>query len=266
MEWYIVRDGKKDSELRHHGIEGQQWGVRRGPPYPIQSKTMRKGEHLRSVEYQYGDADKYKKSGRAMYTYNANDEWDNNVYKGPFSKYNIVYNGARFIAEHEYELVKDLKMPTKEERIDEFKDIYKSDKYGETARKEIQSALTTLIETKYGTEEEQRAFRELDLNNIKTEEEWETAYKVFNALTASKESNKYKTTSEYMKRMSSKYDAMVDDNDQGQYNAAHDPVIIFRADEALKTVSTKFLTVDDILKSYDYVYDELAKQGVQVTV
>lgn len=27
----------KDESLSHHGIEGQKWGVRNGPPYPIQS-------------------------------------------------------------------------------------------------------------------------------------------------------------------------------------------------------------------------------------
>lgn len=27
----------KDDELSHHGIEGQKWGVRNGPPYPLDS-------------------------------------------------------------------------------------------------------------------------------------------------------------------------------------------------------------------------------------
>lgn len=264
MEWYIVRDDKKDSELRHHGIEGQRWGVRRGPPYPIEDNVMRKGEHLRSVESRYGDAEKYKKSGRAVYTYNANDEWDNRVYKGPFSKYMVMYRGARFVAEHEYELVKDLKMPTRKERMDEFKDIYTSDKYGKKARKEMQKVLRQLIMFQVGDDEEQKAFKKLNLNNIKTEEEWETAYKVFNH--AMEASHSFKTTQEYMNRMRSKYDAMVDDNNQGRYNAAHDPVIIFRADEALKTVSTRFLTADEVVESYNYVYDELAKQGVHVAL
>ena len=27
-----------DDELKHHGIKGQKWGVKNGPPYPINSE------------------------------------------------------------------------------------------------------------------------------------------------------------------------------------------------------------------------------------
>ena len=35
--WAIHR--KSDNELSHHGISGQRWGVRNGPPYPLDQKT-----------------------------------------------------------------------------------------------------------------------------------------------------------------------------------------------------------------------------------
>lgn len=34
----------KDDELSHHGIEGQKWGVRNGPPYPLDSGDHSKAE------------------------------------------------------------------------------------------------------------------------------------------------------------------------------------------------------------------------------
>ena len=30
------------NELYHHGIEGQKWGVRNGPPYPLTKEAKRK--------------------------------------------------------------------------------------------------------------------------------------------------------------------------------------------------------------------------------
>lgn len=35
--------------LFHHGVRGQRWGERNGPPYPIQDKILRKGTRLNSV-------------------------------------------------------------------------------------------------------------------------------------------------------------------------------------------------------------------------
>lgn len=32
----------KSDELQHHGIKGQKWGVKNGPPYPIDKKTAKK--------------------------------------------------------------------------------------------------------------------------------------------------------------------------------------------------------------------------------
>ena len=32
-----VMNSSYDSELKHHGILGQKWGVKNGPPYPLGS-------------------------------------------------------------------------------------------------------------------------------------------------------------------------------------------------------------------------------------
>ena len=67
-----------------------------------------------------------------------------------------------------------------------------------------------------------------------------------------------------MKEMSSKYDAMVDDNNQGVYNKAHDPVIIFKANTVLKPISTKFVNMQELSEAYNYVKSELNKEGITI--
>ena len=75
----------------------------------------------------------------------------------------------------------------------------------------------------------------------------------------------FATTKEYAKRMSSKWDAMVDDNNYKKYNQAIDPIIIFRAERFIKDISDpnnpQYLTWDEINKNYDEVEKELAKTG-----
>ena len=36
--WYIGKDESK--AISHHGIKGQQWGIRNGPPYPLSSDKL----------------------------------------------------------------------------------------------------------------------------------------------------------------------------------------------------------------------------------
>lgn len=78
----------------------------------------------------------------------------------------------------------------------------------------------------------------------------------------------YPSTREYMKNISKKYDAMVDDNNQGVYNDAHDPIIIFKANEVLKSIGNDplkgYLTANEIVSNTEDVRSELAKVGRNV--
>ena len=243
------------AELYHFGRIGQKWGVRRGPPYPIDDKILRKGTKLNSVS-PIENSSEYRKNGRWMYTFKPEDEWDSKVYKGPFSYYKSRETDS-IIYEHSYEVVKDLKMPTKKERIDEFIELYKNHKIMTSFDlKREQSDLKT---SNRGSDEAQN----INVWKLKTEEDFKIAYEIFNH--AMENVNSFKTTKSYAKIMSEKYDAMVDDNNQEVYNGVHDPIIIFRANEALKEIGqARWVDMNEIAENYNYVKNERAKLGKAV--
>lgn len=254
MSYYLV----------HHGVKGQQWGVRNGPPYPIEDKVLRKGTKINSISGNYISSDSYKNNGKWMYTYRADEKWDNAVYKGPFAQYLVMYRGAQFLKEHEYETVTDLKMPNKNERVAEFKSMLDDKKTSNMVKNDLDKYQKLLVQQQIGNPEEQKRYAAFDSNNIKTAQDVKTAYEIFNHAMEAVHMNV--STQEYAKRMAKKYDAMVDDNNQGVYNNAHDPIIIFRADKALKDIGdgTHYLTFSEITKNRDYVEQELAKKGQKV--
>lgn len=252
------------NKLSHHGVKGQEWGVRNGPPYPIEDKVLKKGTRINSVSARYTDSDAYRKSGKPIYTYRSDEKWDNKVYKGPFALYLVRYRGAQFIKEHAYETTKDLRMPTSTERKQVFKDMLDDKKTSEDMKNDIEKYRNALIQQQVGSKDQIKSYKSLDVNNIKTQKDVRVAYDIFNH--AMEAAYAQKSTTEYLKRMSKKWDAMVDDNNQGVYNDAHDPIIVFKGNLALKSIvnESRYLTYDEIIKNSDEVRAELDKKGVNM--
>ena len=257
---FTIRRNTSGSYLKHYGVEGQQWGVRRGPPYPIDDTTMHKGEHLKSISTWF-DSESYRTSGRKMYTFNANDKYDAMVYKGFFATNIAISKNPLVITEHEYEVTKDLSMPTKAQRMQEFKDMYAEKKLGKKVRKDLKAVCKILLQQNIGSAEDREKFKKFDPDNVKTEDDWKLAYRIFCQVMNSPPWL-FKSVDAFMKRMAYKYDAMVDDNNQDIYNMAHDPVIIFRANEALKTIGqAKVLSVKEIIENRNEVEKQVRAAG-----
>lgn len=232
--------------------------------YKPGSTVLPKGTKLGSVSGTYWDSEAYRKNGRWMYTYREDEEWDKKVYEGAFSVYLAQGRGARWIRRHEYETVADLKMPTRKEREEEFTNLLNDKNYSKTVRNELASMQKTLIKQGIGVSDEQKKrFKNFNANKIRTEEDIKTAYEIFSHMMENTAG--FKTTQEYAKRISSKWDAMVDDNNVGVYNKAVDPLIIFKADRFIKDISDpkspRYLKWDEIVKNYKDVAEELAKEG-----
>lgn len=239
---------KYTDELYHHGIKGQRWGIRRyqNPDgsltaegqkrYGISDTTIKKGTKIGSVST-YMSSKMYQENGRPMYAYALKDKRDRKVYKGPFSQY-LYSRGALIVAEHKYKVIKDLKMPSKQQRVDEFKNLYNDKKFKKDLLNTLRPIQNKMIEYEdsmhYSSPQIKNAVKKLNLLKLKTDIDYAAAYEIFNH--AMESAHSFKSTTEYMNRMSNKYDAMIDDNNQGIYNNAHNPVIIFRTDQVLKRI------------------------------
>lgn len=113
-------------QLAHHGIKGQQWGVKHGPPYPIEKGagvTIRKGTRLSRIS----PRDESKAEGHAYITYNKED---NERYQGFFAfqlkAKRLVDKNAKVYV-HDIIAKEELKSPSQRVRIETFISMYKDD-------------------------------------------------------------------------------------------------------------------------------------------
>lgn len=266
--------------LKHHGVKGQQWGVRRGPPYPIEDKVMKKGSKLNSVyvsNKKHNDKSLLKK--KEVYTYNPEDKHDADIYKGPFAMYLTgtsawvldkyiewgMSSTKTSVRECKFETIKDLKMPTSKERRAEF-DALMTGKHSSKYIKELESVQDFLKKRYDGYEEAlSPGKRNILTADIKNDPTGDAAYNAFNTMMEAR--NAYGLTRDYMKNIESKYDAMVDDNNATVYNDAHDPVIVFNPKKALQIVEeSNNLTISEIKDSYERVKKKMNAKGASVAL
>ena len=257
------------NELYHHGIRGQKWGVRNGPPYPIENKVMTKGTRLNSVS-SYKNTKKYLNNDK-IYTYNPNDKWDTEVYKGPFSYYLSTMRNPKVgaiikrngkVYDHNFVVTRDLKMPNSKERVSEFINTY--NEYPNTYMKELDDYWWKMeyrgmpFRTKFPEYTAKNGFpQKLTSDYV----DIEPLYEIFNHMM--EHPDRSKITSNYLSKMMDKYDAMVDDNNVNIYNDAHDPVIVFNVKDTLDYVNKNGskISMREIKSYVKDIENELKKEG-----
>lgn len=119
--------------LYHHGVKGQQWGVRNGPPYPIDPENhpvhIKQGTKFKRLSL-------YDESNSAGHAYVNYLKSDSHRYKGFFGARLRKIGGGKDVYSVELEAAKDLMAPSKQERVKTFIELYNEDM---TLRKKLGS-------------------------------------------------------------------------------------------------------------------------------
>lgn len=248
--------------LAHHGIKGQKWGVRHGPPYPIKSGIMPKGtvRSTTTASPMYSGL-----QAKKMYTYDPDNEHDKKVYTGPFAKYTQgrLANKVGFtpkLYDAKFKATKDLRIAGKEYQID---DAFKIAKENEQARKDLKT-IKDFVEDQYNkgyslTERNNRiAAAKVDFNNL-TEKDKEFVFDTLNAMMEA--ADNFSMSRQFTEIMSTKFDGIVDFNNQGVYNDAQDPVLIFNPRDNMTVIDIKEIPMSMIDENLNSIRDYMGKTG-----
>lgn len=227
-------------ELYHHGIKGQQWGVKHGPPYPIKKDNhvtqIKAGTKLNRIT-RY---DERKSKGYAYVTFNKED---NERYKGffagslnanPWKKKTKVY-------QVEMEAKKDLTAPDADTRRRLFHEMYESDP---EFRKQLgayhkdNAFHTHAILPKKFYEKKFSSLNQIELDDL--------GYKTF---VSSLGGNEYIRSAYFKKLSKAGYDFVNDDLDVGK-RFGREPAILMDRKKSVNYVGQRELSSKEISENW----------------
>lgn len=183
---------------------------------------------------------------KKLFVYREDDPHDKDVYEGAFTKFIKYRDSTNQIFKRKFENIDDLVSPSAQRRAELFVETYRENPklYSELlnrtdahaqARKAQGVKYSPSLESFIGKAVFDKNTSDIDLKRY--------GYGLFNmgnewndSLTA-KGNNKY-----YKKLKKSGYNALIDDNNAGIYNDAHEPLIVLNAKKYLKNIGSERLT------------------------
>lgn len=245
--------------LAHHGIKGQRWGKRNGPPYPLETQAKFNGksrnEDIRIKKGSTGyrtevyDNDTNKPLINTKHAYVSLDILDNMKYTsiaadgegGVAMDMQGHYNGKTGTRSTKVLFTEDIILPSYNNSIESFinsiRDVGLKEAAEEVAIKENG--------TRSGHKEHKKQAKQFikDVKNMKVEECRDRAY--VNFMAAMMHDNKLKTA--FIKDLKSKgYNAVIDewDNQFGE-GFTKTPIIVFEQDKSFKRVNNLKIDYND---------------------
>lgn len=221
-----------NDELYHHGIKGQQWGVRHGPPYPLDGTgdiTIKKGTKFKRLSIH----DENAAAGHAYVNYL---KGDTRHYRGFFGARLKAMNRGATVYSIEMEAKKDLKAPSRDKRVQTFLELYKNDP---VLRKEL---------GKYYKEDFHnftplpRFWYERKFSNLKVNDLESLGYETF---VRSVGGNDYIRNQYFNALVKQGYHFVTDDMDAGRFGK--EPSIIFDRNKSTSYIGQTPISTEEIL-------------------
>lgn len=222
-----------DYFLAHHGVRGQKWGVKNGPPYPLLKLSgqksrgngpdhdiyVRKGTKVKHISDRK-DIDLRNEPIHISYK-----EWDNLVYKGAYAVGKMKFGGSKSIFEHTYKAVEELVSPSRKKRVDIFIELLKDNKVWVT--KDLEAIERDNRAAGISRKSSNTPFSRMDEKQLRKE-----GYRTF--VSGFEEREKYPSVQQYIDKIKKKsYNALVDDNNVKIYNDAKSPLLVLDAKKSL---------------------------------
>lgn len=244
-------------EIYHHGIRGQKWGVRHGPPYPLEGGSFTK---TRQKNHDHGAIAKKKHEDKTITTkdilstlsYNPDRTKDADMFYTAFTKrdkvqYRALFNqkisdatGSYFKYKIENKVTNDVKVASEDSGAKAFKELYNKSRDFYNFVTDPQRMQAAFDKKRYGFKGYREAAEALDkirkgAQRI-TDKDVSTVYRMFNyiipyesadnpTLTKDVKTQRTRLFSELSKEG---YGALLDTNDAlyGRYHAEA-PTIVF---------------------------------------
>lgn len=248
-----IYKSETENTLKHHGIKGQKWGVRRfqNKDGTLTSAGKKRYSDDDDVIMKKGETGKHVSGERRVYLnkketylYDPNNEHDRQVYEGAYAKYIELGKGFTNQYIHEYKFKKDLVSPSAEKRVEIFIDMYRDKPMLFTgSMNQVRSSVqnrnqSTLTDKNKNVASYKKEYDE----NTSDKDLRKYGYDTFTALQEYGSARSPAVKAYYKEVEKRGYNALVDDNNRNVYNDAVKPFIVLNGKKTLKEVNSELLT------------------------